>query len=77
LGKAAPIENDWRSRRDFFPSLPLDLVSIAGLFLIHPASDPGVANNGLPSNVADLEKRAEGWRPWRAYAAMYLCNAES
>jgi len=25
----------------------------------------------LPSN-RELERRAEAWRPWRAYAAMYL-----
>jgi AraC family transcriptional regulator of adaptative response / DNA-3-methyladenine glycosylase II len=24
----------------------------------------------------ELEKRAEAWRPWRAYAAMYLCDVD-
>jgi len=45
-----------------------------------PAGDLGLrkalANHrgGLPS-VADLRRRAETWRPWRAYAAMLLWRA--
>jgi AraC family transcriptional regulator of adaptative response / DNA-3-methyladenine glycosylase II len=31
---------------------------------------------GLP-NARELEQRAEMWRPWRAYAAMYLWNVGS
>jgi AraC family transcriptional regulator of adaptative response / DNA-3-methyladenine glycosylase II len=31
-----------------------------------------MAGAGLALTAAGLRKRAEGWRPWRAYAAMYL-----
>jgi AraC family transcriptional regulator of adaptative response / DNA-3-methyladenine glycosylase II len=41
-----------------------------------PATDLGVrraaAAAGLPSSPAALTARAERWRPWRAYAAVYL-----
>lgn len=40
-----------------------------------PASDLGLrraAGNGTPLSASDLSRRAEQWRPWRAYAAMYL-----
>jgi len=30
------------------------------------------AGNGRPLAAAELEERAERWRPWRAYAAVYL-----
>jgi AraC family transcriptional regulator, regulatory protein of adaptative response / DNA-3-methyladenine glycosylase II len=30
------------------------------------------AGNGRPLTAAELEERAEPWRPWRAYAALYL-----
>jgi AraC family transcriptional regulator of adaptative response / DNA-3-methyladenine glycosylase II len=31
-----------------------------------------IAGGGLALTAAGLRKRAEVWRPWRAYAAMYL-----
>ena len=41
-----------------------------------PATDLGVRRAasalGLPSSPAALTRRAEGWRPWRAYAVQYL-----
>jgi 3-methyladenine DNA glycosylase/8-oxoguanine DNA glycosylase len=41
-----------------------------------PSSDLGlrkaVSDGGAPVTVQELEARAEAWRPWRAYAAMYL-----
>lgn len=41
-----------------------------------PASDlglrKGAAPDGVPMSGRQLEKLAESWRPWRAYAAMYL-----
>jgi AraC family transcriptional regulator of adaptative response / DNA-3-methyladenine glycosylase II len=41
-----------------------------------PASDLGLLKAIQPENgkltPAQLEKRAESWRPWRAYAALYL-----
>ncbi|MGB5808872.1 MAG: AlkA N-terminal domain-containing protein [Polyangiales bacterium] len=33
--------------------------------------------NGTVLSPADLEARAESWRPWRAYAAMYLWDSVS
>ena len=44
-----------------------------------PASDLGLrraltANGALPSE-AEVQREAEEWRPWRAYAAMYLWTA--
>jgi AraC family transcriptional regulator, regulatory protein of adaptative response / DNA-3-methyladenine glycosylase II len=30
---------------------------------------------GLPSDTMSIRRRAERWRPWRAYAAMHLWNA--
>jgi AraC family transcriptional regulator of adaptative response / DNA-3-methyladenine glycosylase II len=40
-----------------------------------PSSDLGIrhalARAGL-SNASEIERRAERWRPWRAYAAMHL-----
>jgi AraC family transcriptional regulator, regulatory protein of adaptative response / DNA-3-methyladenine glycosylase II len=46
-----------------------------------PASDLGllraVAALGNPMNVKQLADYAERWRPWRAYAAMYLWMSES
>jgi hypothetical protein len=29
------------------------------------------------ASVRELERRAEAWRPWRAYAAMYLWRIAS
>jgi AraC family transcriptional regulator of adaptative response / DNA-3-methyladenine glycosylase II len=41
-----------------------------------PAADLGLrraaATNGRPLTAAQLVRLAEAWRPWRAYAAMYL-----
>jgi AraC family transcriptional regulator of adaptative response / DNA-3-methyladenine glycosylase II len=41
-----------------------------------PSGDLGVRRAmeelGLPTNARDIVARAEAWRPWRAYAAMYL-----
>jgi AraC family transcriptional regulator of adaptative response / DNA-3-methyladenine glycosylase II len=31
-----------------------------------------VSANGEPVSIAELQNRAESWRPWRAYAAMHL-----
>jgi AraC family transcriptional regulator of adaptative response / DNA-3-methyladenine glycosylase II len=44
---------------DAFPSADLGLRRAAG-------------NGGGPISPAELETRAEAWRPWRAYAAMHL-----
>jgi AraC family transcriptional regulator of adaptative response / DNA-3-methyladenine glycosylase II len=44
-----------------------------------PASDLGLlramARAGVRPSAAALARRAEKWRPWRAYAAMHLWNA--
>ncbi len=37
-----------------------------------PASDLGLLRAAGASTPQELESRAEPWRPWRAYAAMYL-----
>jgi AraC family transcriptional regulator of adaptative response / DNA-3-methyladenine glycosylase II len=37
-----------------------------------PASDLGLLRATALKNFRHLELRAEAWRPWRAYAAMYL-----
>jgi AraC family transcriptional regulator of adaptative response / DNA-3-methyladenine glycosylase II len=37
-----------------------------------PSSDLGLLRAMALENSRDLELRAEAWRPWRAYAAMYL-----
>ena len=37
-----------------------------------PSSDLGLLHALALENARDLELRAESWRPWRAYAAMYL-----
>ena len=34
-----------------------------------------LSHNGTPISVQELETRAESWRPWRAYAAMYLWDS--
>lgn len=43
-----------------------------------PASDLGVrrtlGKNGRPASTEEARRRAEAWRPWRAYAAMHLWN---
>ncbi len=44
-----------------------------------PSTDMGVrkgaAGVGLPDSIAELDRRAIGWRPWRAYAVQYLWAA--
>ena len=46
-----------------------------------PSSDLGLLRAMKPEGglltPAQLEKRAESWRPWRSYAAMYLWASES
>jgi AraC family transcriptional regulator of adaptative response / DNA-3-methyladenine glycosylase II len=45
-----------------------------------PASDLGLrraAGNGTLLSARELSDRAEAWRPWRAYAAMYLWGRDS
>ncbi len=37
-----------------------------------PSSDLGLLRALSLKNPCELERRAEAWRPWRAYAAMYL-----
>lgn len=37
-----------------------------------PSSDLGLLRASAMDSARELESRAEGWRPWRAYAAMYL-----
>jgi 3-methyladenine DNA glycosylase/8-oxoguanine DNA glycosylase len=37
-----------------------------------PASDLGLLRAAGVEKARQLEARAEAWRPWRAYAAMYL-----
>lgn len=40
-----------------------------------PSSDLGLLHALNLTKSRDLERRAEAWRPWRAYAAMYLWKA--
>jgi AraC family transcriptional regulator, regulatory protein of adaptative response / DNA-3-methyladenine glycosylase II len=37
-----------------------------------PSTDLGLLRATVAANSRELEHRAEAWRPWRAYAAMYL-----
>ena len=37
-----------------------------------PSSDLGLLRALSSTNARELERRSEPWRPWRAYAAMYL-----
>jgi AraC family transcriptional regulator of adaptative response / DNA-3-methyladenine glycosylase II len=39
-----------------------------------PVGDVALLSALQLSNSKELERRAEAWRPWRAYAAMYLWN---
>jgi len=34
-----------------------------------------LSHNGTPISLQELEARSESWRPWRAYAAMYLWDS--
>ncbi len=42
-----------------------------------PSGDLGLLRALELGSVRELERRAEAWRPWRAYAAMYLWNIAS
>jgi AraC family transcriptional regulator of adaptative response / DNA-3-methyladenine glycosylase II len=42
-----------------------------------PSGDLGLLRAAGLHNSRDLESRAEAWRPWRAYAAMYLWSLVS
>jgi len=46
-----------------------------------PFGDPGLrsalGSGGNPASPQEASRIAEGWRPWRAYAAMHLCVAET
>jgi 3-methyladenine DNA glycosylase/8-oxoguanine DNA glycosylase len=37
-----------------------------------PSSDLGLLKASAISTSRELEQRSEPWRPWRAYAAMFL-----
>ncbi|HEY6252411.1 MAG TPA: AlkA N-terminal domain-containing protein [Candidatus Angelobacter sp.] len=39
-----------------------------------PSGDLGLLHALAAKNSRELELRSEGWRPWRAYAVMYLWN---
>ena len=39
-----------------------------------PSGDLGLLRHSGLARSRELERRAEAWRPWRAYAAMYLWN---
>ena len=39
-----------------------------------PTGDLGLVRALALDNVRELEERSQAWRPWRAYAAMYLWN---
>ena len=42
-----------------------------------PSGDLGLLRALALGNPRELERRAEAWRPWRAYAVMYLWNIDS
>jgi AraC family transcriptional regulator of adaptative response / DNA-3-methyladenine glycosylase II len=42
-----------------------------------PSGDLGLLRAMALRNSRELEKHAEAWRPWRAYAAMYLWRLAS
>ncbi len=42
-----------------------------------PASDLGLLHAAGLRNAREMQTRAEAWRPWRAYAAMYLWQASA
>jgi AraC family transcriptional regulator of adaptative response / DNA-3-methyladenine glycosylase II len=42
-----------------------------------PSGDLGLLRALAMASARDLERRAQAWRPWRAYAAMYLWNIAS
>ena len=42
-----------------------------------PSSDLGLLRASAIASSRELESRAEPWRPWRSYAAMYLWRMAS
>ena len=44
-----------------------------------PSNNPwlrkALSQNGASPTIPELETHAESWRPWRAYAAMYLWDS--
>jgi AraC family transcriptional regulator of adaptative response / DNA-3-methyladenine glycosylase II len=42
-----------------------------------PAGDLGLIRGLNARGERDLERRSEAWRPWRAYAAMYVWNVDA
>lgn len=54
--------------RNAFPSTDLGLLRAAGFLLARDRNAPA-------ARPAELRRMAESWRPWRAYAAMYLWNS--
>jgi 3-methyladenine DNA glycosylase/8-oxoguanine DNA glycosylase len=42
-----------------------------------PTGNLGLLHALKLESSRELEQRAEAWRPWRAYAAMYLWNMAS
>ncbi len=42
-----------------------------------PSRDLGLLRAASVENVRQIEAHAEAWRPWRAYAAMYLWQITS
>ncbi|MFI6638009.1 AlkA N-terminal domain-containing protein [Streptomyces sp. NPDC050504] len=82
-------DSDWAKARAGLRELPgfgpwtVEVIAMRGLgdpdaFL---PSDLGIRKAaqglGLPSTPAALTARAEGWRPWRAYAVQYLWATDS
>ncbi|MFI0806849.1 DNA-3-methyladenine glycosylase 2 family protein [Streptomyces echinatus] len=83
------VDADWAEARARLLALPgfgpwtVDVIAMRALgdpdaFL---ATDLGVRRAakelGLPATPAALTARAEGWRPWRAYAVQYLWATDS
>ena len=78
---------DWDRARDRLAALPgigpwtVELIAMRALGDpdAFPATDLGVRRGaevlGLPRVVGDLDRRAEHWRPWRAYATLELWAA--
>ncbi len=75
---------DWNLARSVLATVPgvgpwtIEIVAMRGLGDpdAFPPTDLGVrqaaAALGLPASPAALTRRAERWRPWRAYAVQYL-----
>ena len=42
-----------------------------------PAGDLGLIRGLNAASERNLERRSEAWRPWRAYAAMYVWNVDA